>query len=137
MINKEVSMQQIEGGRASFAFQEVKGAVEFLKAQDKVKLYSSYLKRLPSMIQVNGLGQALAFYYSKRKGKNEYELIYRSLSNWVLSKPMYAKEPKKELVEVVVEMNSEHYRMVTSEILALLDWMRKFATGMSDEENGV
>lgn len=67
MSNQMQLMQQIEGGRASFAFQEVKKAVDQLdKDSTKVKLYSSYLKRLPSMIQVNGLGQAMAFYYSKK-----------------------------------------------------------------------
>lgn len=133
MSNTQISMQQIEGGRASFAFQEVNQSTTALNNKDKVKLYSSYLKRLPSMIQVNGLGQAIAFYYSKKNKGNEYELIYQSIGKWLQGNPVNMLDTNKELVKAIVELNSEEYRRVTVEVLALLNWMRKFATGMHTE----
>ncbi|MMZ63744.1 CRISPR-associated protein [compost metagenome] len=42
-------------------------------------------------------------------------------------------DTNKELVEAIVELNSEEYRRVTVEVLALLNWMRKFATGKHAE----
>ncbi|UPK45004.1 type III-B CRISPR module-associated protein Cmr5 [Paenibacillus pabuli] len=134
MSNQMQSMQQIEGGRASFAFQEVKKAVDQLgRDSTKVKLYSSYLKRLPSMIQVNGLGQAMAFYYSKKNKEVQYGLIYKSISDWIISKSELPLDHNKEFMDALVELNSEPYRRVTAEVMSLLNWMRKFATGMHAE----
>ncbi|WP_270165789.1 type III-B CRISPR module-associated protein Cmr5 [Paenibacillus sp. SYP-B4298] len=134
MTSSQETLQQIEGGRASFAFQQTKSAVNELKKLDDIKLYSSYLKRLPSMIQVNGLGQAMAFYYSKQKkdGKGKpYMLIYRTIHEWLLKK--HPEIIRNELIESVVDLSSESYRMVTTETMALLGWMQRFATGMSNE----
>ncbi|MCL6663373.1 type III-B CRISPR module-associated protein Cmr5 [Paenibacillus amylolyticus] len=133
MSNQQPSIQQIEGGRASYAFQEVQKAVNQLSSSEKIKLYSSYLKRLPSMIQVNGLGQSMAFYFSKGK-ENQYDLIYQSISNWIMNKPELQMERNKDFLGELVSLNSEQYRRVTTEVHALLNWMRKFATGMCSEQ---
>lgn len=120
----------IENGRASFAFKSVKNA--FDNSQVNFESYRSYVKKMPSLIQVNGLGQALAFCYQKRK---EYRVIYDQLHTWLKEKyPKYFEEHKKEFVEVVIGLNSADYRVLTMEALALLNWMRKFADGMAKQQ---
>ena len=126
-MREKVQRVGIENGRASFAFQEVKKAKE--KDSVNFESYRSYVKKLPSLIQVNGLGQALAFCYQKRK---EYEEIYRSIHAWLKQRfSSFFQDDEKELVEVVINLPSADYRAVTMEVLALLNWMRKFAEGMA------
>lgn len=119
----------IENGRATYAFSVVAEAVQNKKVNNKE--YRSYVKKLPSLIQVNGLGQALAFCYQKQK---EYRVIYDQIFKWLKqSHPQYFTDPEKEFVYTVVSLNSRDYRLLTMETLALLNWMRKFADGMINE----
>jgi CRISPR-associated protein Cmr5 len=117
----------IENGRASFAFESVKNAFE--DNQVNFESYRSYVKKMPSLIQVNGLGQALAFCYQKKK---EYRVIYDQLHTWIKERyKQYFQEHNKEFVEVVIGLKSADYRVLTMEVLELLNWMRKFADGMA------
>lgn len=125
----------IENGRAAFAFECVQNHVQEQKDEKKRKEYRAYVKKLPTMIQVNGLGQTLAFCYSK---KDEYQVIYDQLEAWagqqqaeIIDK--YKREGRKEFVEIVASMDSSDYRLISNEVLALLNWMRRFAEGMIRE----
>ncbi|ADU92824.1 type III-B CRISPR module-associated protein Cmr5 [Geobacillus sp. Y412MC52] len=130
-MGTKVQRVGIENGRAAFAFQEVKQAKEGLK--ENFENYRSYVKKMPSLIQVNGLGQALAFCFQK-KGR-EYRSIYRSIAKWMKEQfPGQFGKEDMELVEVVVNLSSADYRLWTMETLALLDWMRKFADGMVKDD---
>lgn len=131
MVQVEGNIEKIEGGRASFAFSEVKKFIE--KYPDHQSSYRSYVKKMPSIIQVNGLGQALAFYYSKH-GERAYEEIYKTSSLWLNQKfPDLLKDKEKTLVEVVINLKSQKYRLFTMEVMSLLNWMRKFVDGMVKE----
>ncbi|WNS77426.1 type III-B CRISPR module-associated protein Cmr5 [Bacillus sp. DTU_2020_1000418_1_SI_GHA_SEK_038] len=119
----------IENGRAAYAFGEVKRIVE--SGNHNNKKYRSYVKKIPSLIQVNGLGQTLAFCFQKKK---EYLAIYQQIHRWLKeTHGEYFIDESKELVEVVVSLKSSEYRMLTMETIALLNWMRKFADGMINE----
>lgn len=117
----------IENGRAIFAFEAVKKAKE--GGVKDFKAYRSYVKKMPSLIQVNGFGQALAFCFQKGK---EYDAIYSTLRDWLKEK-YKDKFKDKEFVEVVISLSSAEYRAWTMEALALLNWMRKFADGMAKQ----
>ena len=54
----------IEQGRASLHLKRFLIMEE--GRSEEQKNYKSYLKRLPALIQTNGLGQALVFYYSEK-----------------------------------------------------------------------
>jgi CRISPR-associated protein Cmr5 len=85
---------------------------------------------MPAMIQVNGLGQTLAFYYASKK---QMGLVYSILDIWVKERLTYIKPerlPDQELVEWVISLPSPQYKVVTMEIMALLNWLRRFADGM-------
>lgn len=123
----------IENGRAKYAFETVNGFVEANLNNDKIiKEYRSYVKKLPAMIQVNGLGQTLAFCYAKG---GQYRTIYNQIGVWTAQKQpdilnRYSENRNVEFVKIVVSMNSNDYRIISNEVLALLDWMRRFADGM-------
>lgn len=120
----------IENGRAAYAFEAVKKAIN--NPKNGKKEYRSYVKKIPTLIQVNGLGQTLAFCYQK---KHEYRVIYKQLHAWMKKNyPQYFKDETQEFVEAVVNLDSRDYRVLTMETLALLNWMRKFADGMVTKE---
>ena len=119
----------IENGRAKYAYETVE---KFVNTNKGLKEYRSYVKKLPSMIQVNGLGQTLAFCYAKG---DQYRDLYQQISGWVNEKQpdllkRYNQDSKMEFVQIVITMNSNDYRIISNEVLALLDWMRRFADGM-------
>lgn len=133
-----MSIQGIEQGRAAYAFDEVKGYIAKHSAKHSAKQrneYRSYIKKMPSMIQVNGLGQTLAFFFSKG---GVYLEIYDQVAKWIKQKyPDFFKnsgEEAKAFVEMVVKRESKDYRLLTMEVLALLNWMRRFAEGMVKSE---
>lgn len=131
MTRQNKDFCQIEEGRAAFAFEHVKQAVEEL-AED-AQNYKSYVRSLPSMIQVNGLGQAMAFYYARKRKYKAYRDIYNSIFNWLQRKFPDHFQQQNELVEEVVKLRSEDYRMITMELLALMNWMGRFAEGMIED----
>lgn len=123
----------IENGRARYAFETVSGFVEANYQKEKIiKEYRSCVKKLPAMIQVNGLGQTLAFCFSKG---DQYLELYQQIHGWLKQKQpdlldRYRENRDMKFVHIVVSMNSNDYRIISNEVLALLDWMRRFADGM-------
>lgn len=145
MAQNELSL--IENGRAKFAYEEVK---KFVSKQnvENAKLFKSYIKKMPAMIQVNGLGQTIAFYYSKMKKekiKKEktkinkemvYCEIYKIIEKWFREKfsDVASYQADVELIEAIVKLESPEYRLATNEAMALLNWMKKFVSGMVEGE---
>lgn len=132
-----MSNHKIENGRAAFAFKEVKAVVESSKVKNSE--FRSYIKRMPTMIQVNGLGQTLAFYYSKSNKSAAYEVVYRIVQKWIENEALpdlfNQKDDFHEFVEKVINLNSNEYKQVTAEVMALLNWMRRFVEGMVQAED--
>ena len=97
-----------------------------------IESYRSYVKKLPQMILFNGLGQTLAFIYSKKEKGNAYEFIYSHISQYLESEctARISKQRDKDLVEWVISLDSLEYRYVTEEVIAFLNWLRRFAEGM-------
>lgn len=124
-MTKQSNINIMENGRAKFAYEAVKDLMENKHInQSEVR---SYIKRLPIMIQTNGLGQALAFYYSK---SGTYKEIYRKIAVWFSdSKSHSLLKIENELIEEVVNMDRATYRFATNEVIELLNWMRRFADG--------
>ncbi len=135
MTEKETLITKLERGRAEFAYNCVK---EVKKMSDKIqKDYRSYVRRIPQMILSNGLGQTLAFIYSKKKSNEAYNLIYKQLTNYLKSDSVASIDKiENELVEEVISYSSTKYRYVTQEVLAFLNWLRRFAEGMIEAEGG-
>ncbi|HDD35698.1 MAG TPA: type III-B CRISPR module-associated protein Cmr5 [Candidatus Desulfofervidus auxilii] len=149
---EETKIQGIESGRAKFAWKCAKDGEKISTKKDQIdgewyedKNYKSYVKRLPELIKTNGLGAALAFIFSKRqkdskKPKNAYDLIYKQIGEWL------SKEDNKhlwsgcnnsgELIEKIISCNSFSYRALTIEVLAFLNWLKRFAEGLIEDQTG-
>lgn len=128
----------IEQGRATYALSCAK---EGKNLKDLDKEYKAYVRKIPTLIQVNGLGATLAFVKSKSKEEKDkkgyvYKIIYKQIAEWLQYKGLLLseKDHEEDLLEKVVELNSPTYRVVTGEVLALFKWLSRFAEGLIEGE---
>jgi len=138
MKNNYSVVRGIEQGRANFAYKKALEAQKNLGKNDKK--YKSYVKKIPMLIKTNGLGATLAYIKSKVKSKSEdgnvseegkvYGLIYEHLTEWLKCDEKRLVNIDDDLVKVIISLNSSEYRAVTNEILAFLNWLRRFADGL-------
>ncbi len=139
----EEKIDKILENPAAFCSKEVleklsKEEKEVIKMyKDYLDNYRSYVRRIPTMILTNGLGQALAFVKAKSKEGNAYELIYSQLTEYLRSNStarIKMPEDKNDLVGWVISCDSTEYHYITQEILAFLNWLKRFAEGMIEAE---
>ncbi|MCG0314484.1 MAG: type III-B CRISPR module-associated protein Cmr5 [Calditerricola sp.] len=146
--------RQVALNRASVAF----AFAQVGKDNDK---YVAYVRRLPSLIQTNGLGAALAFVFAKAKFGGDkrgndakaYELIYQQLREWLFAHSpirdellavrdrvqrenanLYKDEKEREqqlFIDTLISLDADTYRATTRETLAFLQWLRRFAEGLN------
>lgn len=151
MSNELSTMRKLERGRAEFAYDCVRQAIEeVFKGEDEKerrKEYRSYARKIPTMILTNGLGQALAFLKAKagtdeeeneaEKGKSRvYRLLYEQITKYMKSETTLriSMPPEREdLLGWVISCDSVEYRYITQEILAFLTWLSRFAEGMIEK----
>ena len=124
--------------RSQFAYQKVEEAIKKypnvidektkkLVPSKQQKEYKSYVKKIPMMILTNGLGATFAFIYSKKKKSEAYELIDKQVLKW------FKLDEKEDLVKWIIDQESQEYRATTNEVLALFNWLKRFADGMIEE----
>ena len=124
----EDNIRSVEQGRAKFAYDQVKKVAIDTNPEDLKKKYKSGAKKLPVLIKTNGLAQALAYI----QNRDNYPRLYGQIASWLRTKGLIEGG---DLVEQVVNMESNEYRRITTETLALLNWVRRFVDGlMSDVE---
>jgi len=113
-----------EQQRAIHALDKVKKVA----SEDKfTKDYKSYAESLPTMIVVNGLGQACATLLSQAKGDSDaHRQLYDHLEDWLCERnaAVYAKKP---LIEAIINGDQNQYVWAQFEALAYLIWLKKFA----------
>ena len=89
--------------------------------------YKSGAKKLPVLIKTNGLGQALAFINERDEGNKK---LYDMIAEWLTCKQLIETGGSVDLVEVVINEPSNKYRQLTTETLALLNWVRRFVDSL-------
>jgi len=121
--------QTIQQQRAAFALHHVQLAVENDEISNKE--FKSYASSLPSMIYMNGLGQAVAFCRSK-SSNTAYQVLYNILSEWLHKKAGVYRE-HADVLDGITQSDMSSYRLAQVESLALFDWIKKFATAYCQE----
>lgn len=118
------SRKTLEQGRAKQAFQDAQKGVK-----ENKDAYKSYAKKVPMLIKTNGLGATLAFMKEKKK---EYKILYDGIQYWLKTgSPIKSLFGDNDLLEEVIRMPSDNYRACTRETLAYLNWVKRFAEGLS------
>lgn len=121
--------QTMEQRRARQAWKDV----ESISLQLGPK-YVTQARKLPSLIQVNGLAQTLAFLTSK--DDEAMRRTYAHLSSWVGQQ----MDTTSDLLQSITRWSSDEYRRATAEALAYALWLRRLAEakeewGEGEEEN--
>lgn len=108
--------------RAEYAYEKVSNLSE------KTKQYLSLVRSFPIMIHNNGYAAAIAFLYSKKKGNNEYNMLYTHILEWLRDKKII--DNGSDLMQVITKSSNEEYRRLSNETISLLIWLKRFAEGM-------
>ena len=130
-----MSVTDYERKRASEAYKYVingKKIINLCQIDEKFYKddnYKSYVKKVPMMVLNNGLGATFAFVYSKKKDGNAYELIDKQVLKW------FELDGKEDLVKWIINQESQEYRATTNEVLALFNWLKRFADGMIEKDS--
>ena len=114
-----VGTQTVQQERAKYALDQVQAA---LGNNTNAKEFRSYASGFPAMIQMNGLGQAAAFYFSQG---GTYRQLYDILSNWLMQQ--HQPYEGRDLLVGITDQNMQDYRLAQAEALLLLDWVKRFA----------
>lgn len=123
-----MSEQTLSQRRAAFALERVRAVADGEFAGE----FRSYAASLPPMIQMNGFGQALAFCRSKSgnsQGDRAYQALYDLVSDWLTGDGQpYAGQD--DVLAGVTTLDLSAYRLAQTEALALLDWVKRFASAL-------
>jgi len=115
-------MQTLQQERAKHALGQVKSWI-LLNEGSKLKARAS---ELPFMVHANGLGQAAAFFKSK-KDNDGYGVVFGALQSW-LSQPNRPLAGQGDLMQAIVNADLHTYRMAQAEAIQYMDWVKKFAS---------
>lgn len=126
--------QSIEQKRATQAYKDVTD-VDNQYRDELGRKYNSLARSAPAMVQSNGLGQALAFWRAKagRDKKGEHWLLYSHVSAWVMNELNTQSKEAEGLLEWVVQQDTQTYRRATTETMAYLTWLKRFAEAILPE----
>lgn len=124
-------MPDLEQQRAAYAWQMASGS--------RSKDYENLAKAAPALIMSNGLMQTLAFFESKGNGKPHYSQLNTHICLWLIrrfkgKKPFPEREEQANLVNIMralYEAEPVVYRQATEEVMALLKWIRQFASAVN------
>ena len=122
-------MQTLQQQRAKAALESITG---LLSHPDASKLLSRAAE-LPFMIHANGLGQAAAFFKSK-KDKDGYGVMYEVLSSW-LTQSGRPFAGQKDLMQAITQSELHTYRVAQAEAMQYMDWVKKFAKAYLAQES--
>ena len=127
MVDDITTIKGIEQGRAKFAYDCVE------KAKNDKK-YKGHIKKIPAYITANGLGATLAFIFGK---DDTYKTIYSHIESWLREdqKKLIELSGQKKLVAEITNIDSTQYRAITIEVLAFVNWLRRFADGLIEGED--
>jgi CRISPR-associated protein Cmr5 len=128
--------QLIEQKRAQYALLAINDAI--LQSKDgtayQLTELKAYIRRFPGMVQMNGFGQAVAFYYSKRNSSQAYGAVYQLVEKWLCSSgQIYSTQQYNgphALLTAITSKDQNSYRAAQAETQALMLWVKKFADAL-------
>lgn len=118
--------QTLEQQRAARAWE----CVAAVKETSYPSEYGQLAREAASLVQLHGLGQTLAFLFSKKPEQsgqiNAHLHLARDLSRWI-GKQVIGQEQDDLREWIVCQASVAEYRRATLEALAFLSWLKRFA----------
>lgn len=132
---KDLSERDLGRRRALAAWGWVNEAEQLAK-RDR---YGTLARKLPSYLQVSGLGQTLAFLYGRgfARGKPDEQsaegLLLKQIGAYLQD---FCKRPRVvDPMETLLSLRPAEYRAATRELVAIAEWLKRFAEGRLGEED--
>lgn len=135
------NQQTTQQRRAASAYPQVESVS---KAAYK-KEYKSLVRGFGAMIQIDGLGAALAFLKAKAGGKPDsaHAKLYMHLETWMKSWmekhlenwTAVHQQTSGELLNSVIALDSTRYRQAAVEVQSYLMWLKRFAEALIEGES--
>ena len=119
-VTPQSLQRTLEQDRAARAWNDVREVV----GPEKAKEYSQLAKGAPADIQTFGLGQTLAFWYAK--SEPHHRNLLKHVSDWVLMQ-MKVTDTQDLIDWLVNRASTDDYRRATTEAIAFLNWVKRFA----------
>ena len=128
--NDQQTPQTIQQKRAAFSYERVRAIVSGTTPDDKTpQRFKAYANSFPAKVQMNGLGQALAFARSKSGATAEgkaWQHLYRLVSDW-LARPEGCFV-NQDVLEGIMSADMQVYCQAQAEVQALMVWVKQFAS---------
>ncbi|MFP3206411.1 MAG: type III-B CRISPR module-associated protein Cmr5 [Hydrogenobaculum sp.] len=132
-------MKTLEQERSNYAFE----CISRIKGKNFEKDASSLIAKLGTLILTNGLGNTLAFLFSKAKNHHLETIVI--ISNWLYklegqNKQVNSGNVKEKIDQImrdfVLDVDVEKYIYYTDETLRLINWLRRFSDAMLESGGG-
>jgi len=131
-------VQTLDQQRAAFIWQKM---VTMQKSQLAVfDPYTKLSKGAGTLIMQNGLMPTLAFYAQKSKGAysrangNEHFALLDDILAWFKQQNLLTTTNPANAMSEICQKSSTDYRHITEESLALIRWIRHFASALNTGE---
>ncbi|MCL1990456.1 MAG: type III-B CRISPR module-associated protein Cmr5 [Defluviitaleaceae bacterium] len=152
---KKRRVAEVNDKRTEAAYDKVKYVLE--NYPNIQKDFRSLARSFPTMVHNNGLSATIAFLKVKKeddvekKGENQHNLFYEILKDWLIldesdqpvsrisisKNELNGKESDpSDLLEAIVQLPRDKYRMVTKEVMVYTQWIKRFAEGMLSKDDG-
>lgn len=96
------------------------------------KEFRSLARSFPSMLQTNGLCAAIAFLNAKKEGSSAHRELYQILTARLKEIGLLKDQ---DLLERILELDNSDYRLCTDEVMNFCLWIKRFAEGMSSQND--
>lgn len=137
--SKSTTPQELQKKRVQWAWESVGAAAGSHGKQDE---YLTEARKLPARMLASGLGQSLAYLYSKRKERSSAsaqgrDLLYQHLSGRVAMVLRKEHVGSEGAMPLVVDLSAADYRRLSRELLTSSEWLKRFAEGrLKDASEG-
>ena len=115
-------MKTISQERAASAFAQVAAAHQALRG-DFEQDYADKAKKVPMRIRTAGLAQTLAYLQAKKESAE----VCASLAAWCHARKLSSGPRPEDLLKQAISSDASTLRLLTSECLAYLEWLVRFA----------
>lgn len=88
--------------------------------------YATLARKLPSYLQVSGLGQTMAFLYAKSKDVGAEQMLCKQLSIYLQTR---FGGTEVDVMAMIIKLEPDVYRRATQELMQVTDWLKRFAEG--------
>jgi CRISPR type III-B/RAMP module-associated protein Cmr5 len=119
--------QTLDQKRAKHAWDVVSKAKQL--DESRKKDFGTELKKLPSRVIASGLGQAMVFLQARQdeKKKPGVKLLIEGVSGWIAHMRPPKGQDKNDIVQRIIQGDSDFLRWATAETLAYLQWLVRLA----------